>query len=849
MPESASLEAHTPVMQQFLRLKAQHPQRLLFFRMGDFYELFYDDAKRAARLLALTLTQRGESAGQPIPMAGVPVHAAEQYTARLLRMGESVAIAEQMTPPGGKGPVEREVVRILTAGTATDEALLDPTRTTLLASRCVLPRSEQQGLAWLDLASGRFHCLESEDPAAIDAELARLQPAELLMPEDDAQASAVAWDRMHFDPTTAHRLLCEQFATQHLKAFGCDDLPAAVAAAGALLAYVRETQRTALPHLTGLRTEALEQSLRIDAVSRRNLEISSTLSGDSRHSLVGVLDTCRTSMGSRLLRHWLAQPLRDRDELTARLDTVSRLSDGNRADAVRQSLRQVHDIERVLARIALRSARPRDIASLQGTLAALPAVHESLHPLDCARLQRIAADLGPFPALSNWLDNALEASLPPQVKDGGVFAQGYDAELDELRALSTNADSYLDELEKRERARTGIETLRLGYNRVHGYYIEISRAQAAHAPTDYTRRQTLKNAERYITEELKRFEDQVLSARERALARERLLFDDLLDRLVGELPVLRATAQALAELDVLACFAERAIAQQYVRPELDDAPALHIEGGRHPVVEAIAEHPFVPNDLTLDAQARMQIVTGPNMGGKSTYMRQAALITVMGLAGCFVPAKAAHIGDIRRIFTRIGAADDLAGGQSTFMVEMTETAHILHHADAHSLVLMDEIGRGTSTYDGLALARACAEALATHNGCLCLFATHYFELTELAESLDGVGNLHLEAAEYGDRFVLLHQVREGAASRSFGIQVARLAGVPHSVLQRARQVLDTLEAGAPATAVRPAVPSPQLALFTAPDPVRPLLRDMDPDEMTPREALDALYRLKRAAED
>jgi len=667
------------------------------------------------------------------------------------------------------------------------------------------------------------------------------------MPEGMATTPAVEWAAMHFDPTTAHRLLCEQFGTQHLKAFGCDQLSAAVGAAGGLLAYVRETQRTALPHIIGLRTESIEQSLRIDAVSRRNLEITSTLSGDERHSLVGVLDTCRTSMGSRLLRHWLAQPLRDRDELTQRLDTVSRLVDGNRGDAIRQTLRGVYDIERVLARIALKSARPRDIASLQATLAALPAVHEALHPLDCARLRHIAEALGPFPTLSSWLDQALANELPPQLKDGGVFAQGYDPELDELRALSTNADGFLAELEARERARTGIETLRLGYNRVHGYYIEISRAQAVNAPTDYTRRQTLKNAERYITEELKRFEDQVLSARERALSRERVLFDDLLERLVGELPALRATAQALAEIDVLACFAERALAQQYVRPELGDEPVIRISGGRHPVVEAIAQHPFVPNDLALDAQTRMQIVTGPNMGGKSTYMRQTALITVMALAGCFVPADAAYIGDIRRIFTRIGAADDLAGGQSTFMVEMTETAHILHHADAHSLVLMDEIGRGTSTYDGLALARACAEALAARNRCLCLFATHYFELTELAAALEGVGNLHLEAAEYGDRFVLLHQVREGAASRSFGIQVARLAGVPGDVLQRARDVLNTLEA-TPAIATQTAsAPSPQLGLFETKDAVRPLLDEMHPDDMSPREALEALYQLKRAA--
>jgi DNA mismatch repair protein MutS len=843
MSDITGIEAHTPVMQQYLRLKAQHPERLLFFRMGDFYELFYDDAKRAARLLALTLTRRGESAGEPIPMAGVPVHAVEQYAARLLKMGESIAIAEQMTEPGGKGPVEREVVRILTAGTATDEALLEPARTTLLAARC--RRGETEGLAWLDLASGDFACLQSAEPDAVAAELARLQPAELLMPEDAATDGAVAWAGMHFDPTTARRLLCSQLGTPHLKAFGCEELPAAVAAAGALLAYVRDTQRSALPHITALRTEDLARALHIDAGSRRNLEITSSLAGEEGHSLVGVLDRCATAMGSRRLRAWLAHPLRDRAEITARHDAIERLLDGDRHAGLRRSLRRVHDIERALARVALKSARPRDLAALAETLAALPAVREALQPLDCERLQALAADLGPHRALAEHLDKALADQLPQSVKDGGVFAEGFDATLDELRALSTNADGFLAELETRERARSGIDTLRVGYNRVHGYYIEIPRGRAADAPVDYNRRQTLKNAERYITEELKRFEDQVLSARERALARERQLFEALLDDLVGELAALRATASALAELDTLACLAERAETNRYVRPQLSKATEIRITGGRHPVVEVNAEHAFVPNDTSLSSDTRMQIVTGPNMGGKSTYMRQTALIALMALAGSFVPAEAATIGDIRRIFTRIGAADDLAGGQSTFMVEMTETAHILHHADQHSLVLMDEIGRGTSTYDGLALARATAEALATRNGCLCLFATHYFELTELPEHFPGIGNLHLQAAEYGDRFVLLHQVRPGAASRSFGVQVARLAGVPAEVLARARAVLASLErTQLPA----PAADTPQMPLFGGgADQLHALLAETDPDALSPREALDLLYRLKGLA--
>ena len=853
--DSSQLSAHTPLMQQYLAIKAQHPDILVLFRMGDFYEVFYEDARKAARLLNITLTKRGESAGAPVVMAGVPHHALEQYLARLVKLGESAAIAEQVGEVGvDKGPVRREVVRIVTPGTATDEALLDPRVQNLLAAACHV--NGRYGLAWLELSSGRFAVLETERLADWQAELHRLRPSELLLPEEAVLDLGGLKGRnrpvWHFDPSSARRLLTTQFATRDLRGFGADELSAALGAAGALLQYVQETQKARLSHLTGLRVEAVEDALILDPATRRNLEIERSLSDAHEITLAGVLDRCVTSMGSRQLRRWLLRPLRDRLQVGARHDAVTALLDDGTHRGLRETLRNVADMERILARVALRSARPRDLTGLAQSLAGLPAVKSSVEAQEAPLLRQLLARLGDHGALSAHLEQALAAEPPLTVKDGGVFRRGFDAMLDELRGLSENADGFLVDLEARERARSGIDTLKLGYNRVHGYYIEVGKSHVAKIPVDYTRRQTLTNAERYITEELKRFEEKVLTARDRALAREKQLYDELLDRLTTELRPLQDCAAALAELDALACFAERAEALRWNRPVLDETPGVHITAGRHPVVEQTLTAPFVPNDLALDEATRLLVITGPNMGGKSTYMRQTALIVLLAHAGSFVPAEAARIGPVDRIFTRIGAADDLARAQSTFMVEMSETANILHNATAQSLVLMDEIGRGTSTYDGLALARACAEHLAARVGAWTLFATHYFELTALANEIPGIANVHLDAAEYGsggnEQLVFLHQVRPGPANRSYGLQVAALAGVPAAVTARARAVLAELERGARAEAAPAATQSaqPQLALFTpAPAPVLALLEDLNPDAMSPREALDFLYLVKK----
>jgi DNA mismatch repair protein MutS len=845
--------AHTPLMQQYLAIKAGYADVLLLFRMGDFYELFYDDARKAARLLNITLTQRGESAGAPIPMAGVPVHAVDQYLARLVRLGESAAICEQVGEVGAeKGPVRREVVRIVTPGTVTEDALLDPRRTTVVAA--LAAGRDRRGLAWLELASGHFAVLETGNAGDIAAELARLSPSELLVAEgaDAGLAAATGGADLpvrprppwQFDPGSASRLLTRQFGTRDLRGFGCEGLTVAVGAAGALLQYVQETQKSVLPHLRGLRVESLDEALALDAVTRRNLEIDRNLSGERTHCLLAVMDTCRTHMGSRLLARWLTRPLRGRAALTARYQAVERLLDGGRFAALREALGDIADLERICARIALGSARPRDLAGLQHGLARLPDVAAPLERAGAPLLAQLAQALGDHDATARHLRGALADELPAFVKDGGVFRDGFDADLDRLRALSSGADGFLQELEKRERARTGIDTLKVGYNRVHGFYIEVGRTHADKVPAEYHRRQTLKGQERYITEELKKFEDQVLGARDRALAREKQLYEALLATLAARLPALQAAAAALAELDVLACYAERARALNLARPQLADAPGIEIRGGRHLVVEQGSREPFVPNDLALSPDRRLLVITGPNMGGKSTYMRQAALIAVLAHAGSFVPAEAATLGPIDRIFTRIGAADDLASGQSTFMVEMTETANILHNATERSLVLMDEIGRGTSTYDGLSLARAVAEWLAGRTRCFTLFATHYFELTELEAAVAGVANVHLDAAEYAadgvEKLVLLHRVQPGPANRSFGLQVAALAGIPRPVIDQARAYLQVLEQGH-----LPARPVPQLPLFSpAPSERLQLLDSVEPDRLSPKEALDLLYRLK-----
>ncbi len=849
----ANPDQHTPMMRQYLGIKAEHPDTLLFYRMGDFYELFYDDAERAAGLIDIALTTRGRSAGQPIPMAGVPVHSADGYLAKLVGLGESVAICEQMGDPAtSKGPVERAVVRVVTPGTITDQALLDERRENLLLA--IDANHSPLGMAWLELSSGRFQIMQVEDVAELAAEIERLRPAEVLLAEDSGVGDSLDLPGMrhrppwHFDTETARRLLCEQFGTRDLDGFGVENLPRALAAAGALMQYVRDTQRAAVPHLRTIHAERRDETLRIDATTRRNLELESSLAGRNEQTLVGVLDRNITSMGSRELRRWLNRPLRDHEKLQNRHAAIDALIGAGPA-SLREALGGIGDMERILARIGLRSARPRDLAQLRDSLERLPAVHAALAGLDAAILQALAGDCTGHPRVLDLLQRALVESPPVTIRDGGMLADGYDDKLDELRQISSDAGQFLVELEQRERERTGLTNLKLGYNRVHGYYIELNRSQADRAPDDYVRRQTLKSAERYITPELKSFEDKVLGARERALAREKALYEELIDKLIEVLPELQANAVAVARADVLGTLAERAISLGYCRPRLVREPALRIRAGRHPVVERVRSEPFVPNDLKLDDQRRMLIVTGPNMGGKSTYMRQNALIALMAHIGSYVPAESAEIGPLDRIFTRIGAGDDLAGGRSTFMVEMTETANILHNATDQSLVLMDEIGRGTSTFDGLSLAWACAHHIATKLRSFTLFATHYFELTGLADELEPVANVHLDATEHGQDLVFLHSVREGPANQSYGLQVARLAGVPASLIERARSYLAELEQHSR----DPRGPQNELPLFQAPptpdSPALDLLQQTDPDELTPRQALDLLYKIRELGKD
>ncbi|MCH4562001.1 DNA mismatch repair protein MutS [Halomonas sp. EGI 63088] len=849
---------HTPMMAQYLKIKREHPDVLLFYRMGDFYELFFDDARRAASLLDITLTQRGQSAGKPIPMAGVPYHSAEGYLARLVAAGESVAICEQIGDPAtSKGPVERRVVRIVTPGTLYDEALLDARRDNLLVA--LHPRGECWGLAWLELSSGRFSVLEVEGEGEMLAELQRLDPAELLVPEGlalppglDGRRGLRRQSDWLFDLESASRTLCDQFQVQDLRGFGCAHLEAALTAAGVLIDYARDTQRSRLPHVTAIGVESRDDAVVIDAASRRNLEIDTNLGGTADNTLASVLDTTATAMGSRLLKRWLNRPLRDRDQVAARQAAVALLLDVEGFVALREALKAIGDMERILARVALYSARPRDLARLRDALAALPGLERELAVYsEGTALDELRRHIRPYPALADTLTRALVENPPVVIRDGGVIAEGFDAELDEHRGLAEHAGDYLVRLETRERERTGLPGLKVGYNRVHGYYIEIPRAQARDAPADYVRRQTLKNAERFIIPELKEFEDKALSAKSRALAREKLLYDGLLDTLNADLDALQATGRALAALDVLCAFAERAQALDFSRPQLLEPPGISIRGGRHPVVEQVSETPFVPNDLVMDDTRRMLVITGPNMGGKSTYMRQAALITLLAHTGSFVPADAAEIGPVDRIFTRIGSSDDLAGGRSTFMVEMTETASILHNATDHSLVLMDEIGRGTSTFDGLSLAWASAEHL-TRSRAFTLFATHYFEMTALADQAGSVANVHLTAAEHRDGIVFMHRVEEGPASQSYGLQVAQLAGVPPAVIARAREKLSLLEQQEIDQGSRqlasatdgPGVPQQTDLFASAPHPLVEELGALAVDDLTPRQALELLYRWK-----
>jgi len=853
------LSRHTPMMQQYLRIKGAHPQHLLFYRMGDFYELFYDDAVTAAAALDITLTKRGASAGDPIPMAGVPWHAMEPYLAKLVKQGFTVAICEQLGDPAlSKGPVERDVVRIVTPGTLSDEVLLDERRDNLILA--ITQRSDHQsshfGVATLELASGRFTLAEPRSLPELCAELHRLQPAEVLLDETlydlplptlGARRLCPSWQ---FDPSAAQAALQRQYNVRNLDGFGLGKLTAGLGAAGALLQYARDTQKTALPHLRPPQLEHHDQALQLDPATRRNLEISETIRGDSEHTLLHVLDRTVTAMGSRLLRRWLHRPLCARAAIEQRYDAIELLIDSAAVNDIQIALQAVGDLERVLSRIALGSARPRDLVRIREATTALPGLLSVVRGLVGAGLAELTCGLRAFPDVQQLLTNALAQQPSTLLRDGGVIAAGYDRELDELRDISEGIDGFLARIETEERATTGIGTLKAGFNRVHGFYLELSRGQAHLAPAHYRRRQTLKNAERFITETLSAQEERVLRGSERAAQREKELYEAVLATLREDLPALQACSDALATLDVLQSLAERASELNYCRPQLHDEPGIAIRRGRHPVVEQFSAEAFVANDTELNDSRRSQIITGPNMGGKSTYMRQIALITLLAHVGSFVPADAAEIGLVDRIFTRIGASDDVAGGASTFMVEMNETANILHHASGRSLVLLDEIGRGTSTYDGLALAWACLEHVHDNIKALTLFATHYFELTRLPDQHPGMINLHVSATEHGDSVIFLHAIEAGPANRSYGIHVAQLAGLPRAVVARARAHLGQLESLAPVAKTDPASatrPAPGQAIVIekpATDAAHALLDALDIDRISPREALDVLYQLK-----
>lgn len=857
-----NLSNHTPMMVQYLQLKAQNPDILLFYRMGDFYELFYDDAKKAAALLDISLTKRGQSAGEPIPMAGVPYHAVEGYLAKLVALGESVAICEQIGDPAtSKGPVERKVVRIVTPGTVSDEALLPERQDNLVAA--IYQEKGVFALATLDIASGRFLISELPNKEALSAELQRTQPAEILYPEDFSDAGILqgykglrrrpVWE---FELVTAIQLLNRQFGTQNLTGFGVEKAVVALCAAGCVLHYAQETQRTALPHINSIHLAQNSDTVLLDAATRRNLELTTNLAGGTENTLAAVLDKCVTPMGSRLLKRWIHQPIRDLAKLHTRQQTILALQTNERIEPLQPLLQQVGDMERILARVALRTARPRDLTRLRTALEHIPDIVKHSQNLT-ACLDNTLKQIADFSELFELLSKAIIDNPPQLIRDGGVIAEGYNAELDEWRSLAEGATKFLEDLEAKERAKTGIDTLKIGFNAVHGYYIQISQGQAHKAPIHYVRRQTLKNAERYIIPELKTYEDKVLKAKGASLALEKQLYDELFELLMPRLGELQLASLVLAELDVLTNLAERAESLNYVMPSFSHQRGVNIKGGRHPVVEQVLKTPFIANPVLLNPQRHLLIVTGPNMGGKSTYMRQIALITLMAYIGSFVPADSAEIGPIDRIFTRIGASDDLASGRSTFMVEMTEMANILHQSSENSLVLVDEIGRGTSTYDGLSLAWACAEWLAKKTQSLTLFATHYFELTSLPNQLKGVANVHLDALEHNDTIAFMHSVQEGAASKSYGLAVAALAGVPKQVIQLAKQKLTQLEQLSQQTAQLDANPQQDL-LFSANlqnvEPISPLvepskveqaLAEIDPDELTPKQALEALYQLKQ----
>jgi len=847
--------SHTPMMQQYLRIKADYPETIVLYRMGDFYELFYSDAQLVSQLLDITLTQRGKSNGEPIPMAGVPFHSVDQYLAKLVKLGRSVAICEQIGDPAtSKGPVERKVVRVVTPGTLIEDSLLDERKDNILAA--VYCHNDQYAIATLELSLGQFQGQQLNSLDDVLSELERIKPAELLVSEqnpalDDKNTSITCHTvpNWYFDYDVAYELLCKQFNTHNLTAYGCQDFPVSVSAAGALLQYTKDMQYDTVPHITQFKITQKSDFLIIDAASRQNLEIETNLSGGNEFTLVSLMDRCANAMGGRLLRRWLHGPITDHLTLGQRQLAVGELIEQLDQAKLHQLLKTCGDIERILTRIALNTARPRDLVRLRLALQCLPAIKHTLQSSQSELIQQLDEYLGPFITSQTLLENAILDEPAAVIRDGGVIKAGFDSEFDELQTLSKNSGEFLLELEQREKQQTEISTLKVKYNRVHGFYIEVSKAQSHLVPETYIRRQTLKNAERYITEELKTYEDKVLSAREKALAREKSLYQSVIDTLQPELVAMQAMAQSLAQLDVLGNFAERAVSLDFCRPTMSHTTGIEIIEGRHPVVEANQSQPFIGNDLVLNDSTKMKVITGPNMGGKSTYMRQNALITLLAYTGSYVPASKATIGPIDRIFTRIGASDDLAGGRSTFMVEMTEMANILRNATPNSLVLVDEIGRGTSTYDGLSLAWACALDLATRIQAFSLFATHYFEITELATQLNNVDNVHLDAVEHGHNIVFMYHVKAGPANQSYGIQVARLAGLPNAVLDTASDKLRELE-----THINLTKPSShtnnqpaQLSILDRPEKTHPVLdklTKLEVDELSARDALNILYDLK-----
>ncbi len=843
------------MMQQFLRIKEDHPNTLLFYRMGDFYELFLDDAVKASELLSITLTSRGTMNGKPIPMAGIPHHAADGYLVKLIKAGESVALCEQIGNPAlTKGIVERKVVRVITPGTLTEESLLDSHKDSLLCA--ISEQKNRFGLATIDLASGRFLLQEIDNEATLKTELARINPAETLFSEDGKGSQLVNSKNgcspladWHFDSQTAQRLLCKQFSTKDLNGFGCQDMHLAISAAGALLQYLKDTHQSAIPHLQSIQVIKQSDFISLDAATRQHLELDYHPSGNLSFTLFGLLNHCKTAMGTRLLRRWVHLPLRDQEIIKHRYLAIDQLQQAGQLDNIQDSLKLTGDIERISSRIALLTARPRDLIVLRQTLKVLPQIQQSLATLDAPRLEQLQKQAGEHSQSYLLLEKAIIDNPPVLIRDGGVIASGYNAKLDDLKNISANADQFLLDIEAKERENCQINTLKLNYNRVHGYYIEVPRAQSDNVPDYFIRKQTLKNVERYITPELKEFEDKILYAKEQALAFEKQLYNELLLSFAPQLSALQDCAAALAELDLLANFAERASSLNFTQAELTANAGINIQQGRHPIIEQIMENPFIANDIEMHSKRRMLIITGPNMGGKSTYMRQIALITLMAHIGCYVPAHKATIGPIDQIFTRIGASDDLSSGRSTFMVEMSETANILHNATDKSLVLMDEIGRGTSTFDGLSLAWSTADYLANKTQPFTLFATHYFEMTSLPEQAPAAANVHLDAIEHGEHIVFLHTVKEGAASQSYGLQVAALAGVPKVVINNARKKLDQLEASQIQNTSN-AQQTDQFDLFSASEnkPLMDFIEQISPDELSPKEALNLLYELKKLSD-